>query len=235
MTSRRLIVAMFTTTALTAAVGVAYAADNGSHPTPSPGGSHRGFVGNGPFGRGPAGAFAGGPRGIGLGGPGGGIGAIEHGQFVVTKPGGGTQTEAIQSGTATAVSTSSITVKSTDGYTHDYVINTSTHQLTGCSSSTLASGDDVTVIASVQDSTDTALNISRRMAFTPPKAGSTPSPRPTSSGSTAPGAGGLCGGGFAPGPGGHFGPDGPGHIPPSNRPSGVPSQPSGFPTGASSF
>jgi hypothetical protein len=233
MTSRRLIVVMFTATALTAAVGVAYAADNGSHPTPSPNSAHRGFGPRGVFGHRPAGPLGRGPARMGFGG--GGLGAIEHGQFVVSKPGGGTQTNAIQSGTATALSTSAITVKSADGYTHSYVIDSSTHRMTGCSSPKLAQGDTVTVIASVQSSTDTALTISKRMTFTPPKAGSTPSPRPTLTTTRSPGGGGSCGGGPGGFGMGHFGPGGPGHGGPTDRPSGAPSQPSGFPTGAPSF
>src|SRR5579862_5045473 len=53
------------------------------------------------------------------------VGAI-HGQFVVPKPGGGYQTIDTQRGTVTAVSASSVTVKSSDGYTKTYQVTSST-------------------------------------------------------------------------------------------------------------
>ena len=60
--------------------------------------------------------------GAGLGLPGG----LVHGQVVVSKPGGGYQTVDIQSGKVTAVSSTSITLKSADGYTASYSVASST-------------------------------------------------------------------------------------------------------------
>jgi hypothetical protein len=74
-----------------------------------------------PFHRG----FAGVP-GIGLGFMGGSSGIV-HGQVVVVKPNnGGYETLDVQSGKITAVSPTSITVRSPDGYTASYTVASST-------------------------------------------------------------------------------------------------------------
>ncbi|MEP7053809.1 MAG: hypothetical protein ABI912_01000 [Actinomycetota bacterium] len=62
-------------------------------------------------------------------GPGGmkGIGGgVLHGEFVTPKPGGGYQTIQIQRGTATAVTATSITVKSADGFSRSYAVDKDT-------------------------------------------------------------------------------------------------------------
>jgi len=64
----------------------------------------------------------GGGFGFGFGGL---FGAL-HGQLVVAKPGGGYQTVDVQTGQVTAVSTTSITLKSADGFTKSYVVTSST-------------------------------------------------------------------------------------------------------------
>ena len=64
----------------------------------------------------------GGPGGHKGFGPGGGI----HGEFVTPKNGGGYQSVATQFGEVTAVSGSSITVKSEDGYTKAYAVDDNT-------------------------------------------------------------------------------------------------------------
>lgn len=88
-------------------------------------------------------AQAGGPGGMGQGrgGPGGG-GLMDalHGTFTVSDGNGTYTEEAMQTGTVTAVDSSSITAKSTDGYTKTYKVTSS--QLSG-----IATGDTVTVIA----------------------------------------------------------------------------------------
>lgn len=56
---------------------------------------------------------------FGLGFPGELFGAV-HGQVVLAKPGGGYQTADVQCGTVTTVSTSSNTVRSSDGFTASY-------------------------------------------------------------------------------------------------------------------
>jgi hypothetical protein len=87
------------------------------------------------------------------------LGAI-HGQFVAPKPGGGYQTIDTQRGTVTAVSTSSITVKSSDGYTKTYQVTGSTNvdaQRAGIGS--VKTGQTVSVTATVNGSSATATQI----------------------------------------------------------------------------
>jgi hypothetical protein len=60
----------------------------------------------------------------GFRGPGGiGPGPVLHGEYVVPKSGGGYQTMDVQQGEVTAVSTTSITVKSDDGFSKTYAVN----------------------------------------------------------------------------------------------------------------
>ncbi len=125
---RPLIIAGVAVVALGAGAGVAFAATSGgappasakavaATPSPSPSPSHPGLPGR-MFGRGHH-AF-GGP----LGAP--GFFGVVHGQVVVPKPGGGYQTIDIQQGTVTAVSSTSITLKSADGFTKTYQVTSST-------------------------------------------------------------------------------------------------------------
>lgn len=107
---------------------------------------------------GPPGAFAFGPIAFGpLGlGP---LGAV-HGQFVVPKAHGGYQTVDTQRGTVTAVSASSITVKSADGYIKTYQVTSSTKvdaQRAGIGS--VKNGQTVSVVATVNGSSATASEI----------------------------------------------------------------------------
>ncbi len=114
--------------ATTAAGGIAYATDlpsalsgNGSvktaDPTPSPSTSPSGSPSNAPDKPG----RPGGPHG-GLFGFGGAL----HGEYVVSKEGGGYQTVASQRGEVTAVSKDSLTVKSEDGYSRTYKLTEDT-------------------------------------------------------------------------------------------------------------
>jgi hypothetical protein len=87
------------------------------------------------------------------------FGAI-HGQYVAPKAGGGYQTIALQNGKVTAVSGTSITLRSADGYTHSYVVTSSTTmnaQRGGISS--IKTGNEVVVRATVSGSTTTAAQI----------------------------------------------------------------------------
>ncbi|MEU4238711.1 hypothetical protein [Actinoplanes sp. NPDC026619] len=74
----------------------------------------------------------GGGQGIGQGGPGGNQGVATattnalHGTYVVSDGNGGYTTQLTQTGTVSAISSSSVTVKSDDGYSKTYVISTST-------------------------------------------------------------------------------------------------------------
>jgi len=107
-----------------------------------------------PFGRFPFRHFGlpfGGPGGIGF--PVGVGGGAVHGQFVVAKPGGGYQTVDVQNGKVTAVTSSSITVKSADGFSATYAVSSSTivdAQRDGIGS--VKSGNQVYVTATVAGS-----------------------------------------------------------------------------------
>jgi len=87
------------------------------------------------------------------------FGAI-HGQFVASKPGGGYQTIDTQRGTVTAVSSSSITVKSSDGYIKTYNVTSSTHVVARRAGiSTVKTGQTVSVLATISGSSATAAQI----------------------------------------------------------------------------
>jgi hypothetical protein len=99
-------------------------------------------------------------------GPGlGAFGAV-HGQFVVPKSGGGYQTVDTQRGSVTAVSSTSITVKSADGFSKTYQVTSGTivdaHR-DGISS--IKTGQQVAITATVSGSTVTASNIIDMSAF----------------------------------------------------------------------
>lgn len=116
-----------------------------------------------------------GPGGSGLGsGPGGGFGdgglgpggfgdtagtALAdalHGDFVLAD---GT-TERLQTGTVTAVSSTGITLRSTDGYTRGYVVDSGTTVDRGADSiGRVAKGHTVTLVAKVAGRTATATTI----------------------------------------------------------------------------
>ena len=138
-------------------------------PSPSPSSSRcqvklpAGFPGPGRL------AVVPGPFGLGM------SGAI-HGQFVTAKPGGGYETIDTQRGTVTAVSASSLTVKSTDGYTHAYRVTGSTivdAQRDGIG--LVKTGQTVAVLATVSGSAATAtqvtdLSVLPRLLPAPPQA-----------------------------------------------------------------
>jgi hypothetical protein len=90
------------------------------------------------------------------GGMGGGTAALRgaiHGDFVVSDGNGGYLTERMQTGDVTAVSATSISLSSKDGYQQGYTIDSSTE------SSGAKTGDTVTVVAKVSGSTATATSI----------------------------------------------------------------------------
>jgi hypothetical protein len=107
-----------------------------------------------------------GPRGFGLGLPGfggfGGLGQVVYGKATVRTPSGGYQTIDFQVGSVTAVSSSSITVQSTDGskeghHIQSYTVTSKTivnAQRDGIGS--VKTGDQVRVIATESGSTSTA-------------------------------------------------------------------------------
>lgn len=108
------------------AVGVALADDAGSlvpslvaspvSSTPSPSASPEERDGDRRDGR-----MGGRHGGLAFGG-----GRALHGELVVPKPGGGYQTMVVQGGEVTAVSASSITVKSEDGFSQTYAVTADT-------------------------------------------------------------------------------------------------------------
>jgi hypothetical protein len=90
----------------------------------------------------------------------GGVGGALHGQFVVRKSSGGYQTVDVQNGQVTAVTTTSITLKSADGFTKSYVVASSTMvdaQRDGIGS--VKVGNQASVQATVSGSTATAISI----------------------------------------------------------------------------
>jgi hypothetical protein len=134
--------------------GAAFAVTNSSAPSASTYGSEAAAPAPVPVAQGP-----GGP-----GGPGARMGfrhfGVLHGQFTVAKPGGGYQTVDIQNGDVTAVTSSSITLKSSDGFTHSYAVVSSTvvdAQRDGIAS--VKPGNQALVLATVSGSTATAVNI----------------------------------------------------------------------------
>ena len=75
-----------------------------------------------------------------------------HGDFVVSS-GSGTQTMRLQTGEITALSSDSVTVKSTDGYTSTYAVGS------GLDLSSVAVGDTVRVIGTVNGDAATATSV----------------------------------------------------------------------------
>src|SRR5437773_5466452 len=158
---RPLILAGVAVTALLAGAGVAMAATSGSPASGTAAASPAGgtVATPSPSAR-PALPHQGRPGGFGFGfGFGGPFGAV-HGQFVVPKSGGGYQTIDTQRGSVTAVSATSITVKSADGFSKTYQVVSSTSvdaQRDGIAA--VKTGHQVMVTATVSGSTDTAVSI----------------------------------------------------------------------------
>ena len=166
-------------------------APNGGMPgygMPGPGGPGGGMPGGGMPGRGPDGPGDGGRGMRGGGGMGVGMGAI-HGTFVTPKQGGGYQTIDTQRGAVTAVSSTSISVKSDDGFTATYVVTADTvvdAQRDGIGS--VKVGDKVAVVGLENAGTTTAVQIMdrtemgagwKKLAPQQPSGGSAPAPSST--------------------------------------------------------
>ena len=166
--SRRVaVLAGVITLGVLAGAGVAVAATSSSSPAPTPSASPPASA-KPPFrALPPKGAFrihgAPGPFGGGFPGPGllgGGLFGAVHGTVVVPKSGGGYQTVAFQNGQVTAVSSTSITLRSADGYSHTYQVTSSTMvnaQRDGIGS--IKTGNQVVVDATVSGSSTTAVRI----------------------------------------------------------------------------
>jgi hypothetical protein len=166
--SRRFaVMAGVVTLGVLAGAGVAVAATSSSgqpaapgasaSPSPSPSAARPHFP---PKGQWRMRAPGGGP--FAFGGPGalGGLFGAVHGTVVVPKSGGGYQTVAFQNGKVTAVSSTSITLRSADGYSRTYQVTSSTlvnAQRDGIGS--IKSGNQVIATATVSGSTATATRI----------------------------------------------------------------------------
>lgn len=125
--------------------------------TPSgPGGPHDGWGGRPGWGM-P------GPGGLGgfgsLLGPGVGLGGALHGQVVVKTGDGSFQTFAGQRGTVTAVSATSISVKSEDGYEATYTVDKDTVVIGADKVTDLANNANVGVVAKVAGDSSSATRI----------------------------------------------------------------------------
>jgi hypothetical protein len=147
--------------ALLGGAGAALAATNSSTPPASPSAAAA-TPAPSPGPPGPPGQP--GPRfrhfGAGFGFGFGGLFGALHGQLVVAKPGGGYQTVDVQNGRVAAVSTTSITLKSADGFTKTYGITSSTlvdAQRDGIGS--VKVGNQAVMQATVSGSTATATSI----------------------------------------------------------------------------
>jgi hypothetical protein len=108
----------------------------------------------------------GGPPGIGMDGPGpDSVGATSlHGEFVVRDGAGGYTTVLSQTGTVTAISPTSITVRSKDNFTQTYVIPPNP----GGATPPFAVDDPVTVRATRAGDTATVTTISNPQLAGPP-------------------------------------------------------------------
>ena len=87
-----------------------------------------------------------------------------HGEFTTRAPGGtGFQTMAMQNGEVTAVSATSITVKSEDGYSRTYAVNDDTLVNAGNDGiADVSTGDDVRVMAIVEGGNARAVRVHDR-------------------------------------------------------------------------
>lgn len=189
---------------------LAQAAPEGSaSPTPAPSAGSQEGQGRG-LGHGPGGLKGG--RGL--------LGAL-HGDLTVPD-GEGTKQVRVQRGAVTAVSPTSVTVKSTDGYSSTYAVGASTRvDGTAGSTASLAVGDQVVVLADLDGSAATAREVHERRAPAAGEDGTTPPGRAHAPGQR------RHDGGAAPAPGGTA-PDGtaPGGAAPAPA-SPVPSGPGG--------
>jgi hypothetical protein len=123
--------------------------------------SNRGGGFGGPNGGGPGGGFGagGGPASFGAGG----LGNALHGDFVVAGDNGGYTTERLQTGTVTAVSANSISVKSADGYTQTFAVGGSTSiDRSQNTIDQVVNGNTVTVIGTLSGDTATAITVEDR-------------------------------------------------------------------------
>ncbi|GAA3836585.1 hypothetical protein [Amycolatopsis tucumanensis] len=91
-----------------------------------------------------------------------------HGEYVVSDGNGGYTTELMQIGTVTEVSATSLTARSDDGYTKTYTIDSDTAVGDNADLSSIATGDTVTVVASVSGDAATADTLTEGTAMAGP-------------------------------------------------------------------
>jgi hypothetical protein len=150
--SRRTLAAVGVAAVIAAFGGAAiYAATSGGSNNMGQGwhGRGPGFGGPGPGGTGPGGMGPGGPGRWGA--PAGAI----HGEFVVPDGNGAYTTVLTQTGVLTAVSDTSITAKSADGFTQIYTIAPGSRAV----NTQLAVNDTVTIRANVTNNSATATTV----------------------------------------------------------------------------
>jgi hypothetical protein len=126
----------------------------GDAPAPPPPGGTPPGNGNGPRGGHRPGGGPGAPGGLGR------LGQALHGEYVVKKADGTYQTVDSQNGAVTAVSSTSITVKSDDGFSKSYTVDAAT--IVNAARDGIASvkvGDVVSLDATVAGSTATAVDV----------------------------------------------------------------------------
>jgi hypothetical protein len=192
------------TAGIAAAASGHFDASGGSKPSTAPsGGSHHGGFRHGGAGGpgGPGGSpqakGSGGPSAaFGFGGPGHGpagfgafgpAGRVLHGQFVVAKRCGGYQTIVTQTGVVTAVSSTSLTVKSADGYQGTFTLTSSTKVNGGRSKLSAIKVGNTVDVSGIKGSATTAIVIGDRTLLPKPtwptphaKPSGKPTPTPTS-------------------------------------------------------
>jgi hypothetical protein len=96
-----------------------------------------------------------------------------HGEYVVSDGNGGYTTELLQNGEVTAVSDTSITAKSDDGYTKTYTIDSDTVVGNGSADlSSIETGDDVTITATGAGTVESLVEAGTQMGQAPPDADS---------------------------------------------------------------
>jgi hypothetical protein len=176
-------------------VGVAAAQTGGTAtppPTPTPGQ----VPAPGPP---PGGGIGGRFGGKGFGGPGGfgmpGLGGVLHGEFVRSNRSGGYQTLDMHVGQVTSVSSTSITLKSADGFSKSYGVDDGTVVDAGRDGiGSVKSGDQVQLLAVVSGSSANAVSINDSTNLRSLKQRWNPMPTPPANGTGGTGGSGATSG-----------------------------------------
>ena len=89
------------------------------------------------------------------------LGRVQHGELTVTGSDGKPVVMTVQRGTVTAASTTSVSVRSDDGYTQTYAVNSST-RVRGAASTQPQKDDQVVVLARKADKVATQIRVVNR-------------------------------------------------------------------------